>query len=178
MTNNECDKVELPALKQLQKLGWHYIAGAEFLPVANGERESFRGVVLEKYLRAAILRINPWISDENLRKVMRDITHPAAATLMEANQNLWHIWYNQLMVSTHRDKAAVGTISSKVEHYLEWKDPYPRRLGTPLKFAAICNCVIISWCLLPAAPSLTNSSTHNLNVLKEKPFMRPRPLLN
>jgi type I restriction enzyme R subunit len=164
---------------------------------------------------------------------MRDITHPAAATLMEANQNLWHtlvnyqsveqdlgkgrkgqtvkiidfnnianneflcvnqfkiegineniipdilcfvnglplaiieaksaymtnpmysgitqlrryanrrtphedegaeklFWYNQLMVSTHRDKAAVGTISSKVEHYLEWKDPYPRRLGTPL----------------------------------------------
>lgn len=233
MTNDEYDKVELPALKQLQKLGWQYIAGTEFLPVANGERESFRGVVLEKYLRAAILRINPWISDENLRKVMRDITHPAAATLMDANQNLWHtlvnyqsveqdlgkgrkgqtvkiidfdnianneflcvnqfkiegineniipdillfvnglplaiieakspyitnpmesginqlrryanrrtphedegaeklFWYNQLMVSTHRDKAAVGTISSRVEHYLEWKDPYPRRLGAPL----------------------------------------------
>jgi len=231
MTNDEYDKVELPALEQLQKLGWHHISGLAFLPAPDGEREYFREVVLEKRLRAAILRINPWISDENLRKVMRDITHPVAATLMEANQNLWHtlvnyqsveqdlgkgrkgqtvkiidfdnianneflcvnqfkiegineniipdilcfvnglplaiieakspyitnpmesgitqlsryanrrtphedegaeklFWYNQLMVSTHRDKAAVGTISSKVEHYLEWKDPYPRRLGT------------------------------------------------
>ena len=34
-------------------------------------------------------------------------------------------WYNQMMVSTHRDKARVGTISSRMEHYLEWKDPYP-----------------------------------------------------
>ncbi len=226
MTNDEYDKVELPALEQLQKLGWQYISGLSFLPAPDGEREYFREVVLEKRLRAAILRINPWISDENLRKVMRDITHPAAATLMEANQNLWHtlvnyqsveqdlgkgrkgqtvkiidfdnianneffcvnqfkiegineniipdilcfvnglplaiieakspyitnpmesgitqlrryanrrtphedegaeklFWYNQLMVSTHRDKAAVGTISSKVEHYLEWKDAYP-----------------------------------------------------
>lgn len=224
--NDEYDKVELPALEQLQKLGWQYINGTSFLPTTDGEREYFREVVLEKRLRAALLRINPWISDENLRKVMRDVTHPAAATLMEANQNLWHtlvnyqsveqdlgkgrkgqtvkiidfdnianneflcvnqfkiegineniipdilcfvnglplaiieakspyitnpmesgitqlrryanrrtphedegaeklFWYNQLMVSTHRDKAAVGTISSKVEHYLEWKDAYP-----------------------------------------------------
>jgi type I restriction enzyme R subunit len=30
-----------------------------------------------------------------------------------------------MMVSTHRDKATVGTITSRMEHYLEWKDPYP-----------------------------------------------------
>ena len=29
------------------------------------------------------------------------------------------------MISTHRDGARVGTISSPVEYYLEWKDPYP-----------------------------------------------------
>lgn len=34
-------------------------------------------------------------------------------------------WYNQMMVSTFRDKARVGTISLRNEHYLEWKDPYP-----------------------------------------------------
>ena len=34
-------------------------------------------------------------------------------------------WYNQLMVSTFRDKARAGTISSRMEHYLEWKGPYP-----------------------------------------------------
>ncbi len=226
VTSDEYDKVELPAIEQLQQLGWTYINGLQFTPMPNGEREYFREVVLEKRLAAAIQKINPWISDENLRKVMRDVTHPLTATLMEANQTFWHtlvnyqsveqdvgkgrkgqtvklidfdnianneflcvnqfkiegvneniipdillfvnglplaiieakspyitnpmesginqlrryanrrtpledegceklFWYNQLMVSTHRDKAAVGTISSKVEHYLEWKDAYP-----------------------------------------------------
>lgn len=226
MANDEYDKVELSALQQLQQLGWTYLHGSQFLPASNGEREYFREVVLEKRLGAAIKRINPWISDENLRKVMREITHPQIATLMEANQNLWQtivhyqsveqdlgkgrkgqtvriidfdnpanneflcvsqfkiegsnesvipdillfvnglplavieakspyitnpmesginqlrryanrrtphedegaeklFWYNQLMVCTHRDQARVGTISSKVEHYLEWKDAYP-----------------------------------------------------
>ena len=31
-------------------------------------------------------------------------------------------YFNQMMVSTHRDKARVGTITSRMEHYLEWKD--------------------------------------------------------
>ena len=35
------------------------------------------------------------------------------------------VHYNQMMVSTHRDKARVGSITSGMEHYLEWKDPYP-----------------------------------------------------
>lgn len=226
MTNDEYDKVELPALQQLQQLGWTYLHGATFTPSATGERAYFREVVLERRLSAAIKRINPWISDENLRKIVRETTHPVTATLMEANQSLWHnlvhyqsveqdvgkgrkgqtvriidfddlanneflcvnqfkiegvnesvipdivlfvnglplavieakspyitnpmenginqlrryanrrtphqdegverlFWYNQLMVCTHRDQARVGTISSKVEHYLEWKDAYP-----------------------------------------------------
>lgn len=226
VTSDEYDKVELPAIAQLQAMGWSYINGLQLTPAPSGEREYFREVVLEKRLATAIQRINPWISDENLRKVMREVTHPLTATLMEANQNFWNtlvnyqsveqdlgkgrkgqtvklidfdnianneflcvnqfkiegvneniipdillfvnglplaiieakspyitnpmesginqlrryanrrtpledegceklFWYNQLMVSTHRDKAAVGTISSKVEHYLEWKDAYP-----------------------------------------------------
>ena len=229
MTNDEYDKVELPALNQLRALGWIYQHGLQLAPMSfaeNGEREYFREVVLEKRLQAAVRRINPWISEENLRKVMREITHPAFPTLMEANLNLWQMlvhyqsveqdlghgrrgqtvkiidfdnidnneflcvnqfkiegvnqtvipdivlfvnglplavieakspyvtdpmakgidqlrryanrrtphedegaeklfWYNQMMVSTHRDQARVGTISSKYEHYLEWKDAYP-----------------------------------------------------
>ncbi|WP_293931776.1 type I restriction endonuclease subunit R [Iodobacter sp.] len=226
MNQDEYDKVELPAIEQLKALGWTHVHGSLFAPVLDGEREFWREVVLEKRLSAAILRINPWISDENRRKVMREITHPQTATLMEANQQLWQtlvhyqsviqdlgkgnkgqtvkiidfddlsqneflcvnqfkveginqniipdivlfvnglplavieakspyitnplecaidqlrryanlrnpidvegaerlFWYNQLMIATHRDKAAVATISAKVEHYLEWKDAYP-----------------------------------------------------
>jgi type I restriction enzyme, R subunit len=226
MASDEFDKVELPALEQLKSLGWSYIEGAQLSPDESDERSSLKDVVLEKRLTESLKRINPWINDENLRKVVRDLTKTQYPNLIEANQAIWtqinqsvsvmqdlgkgnkgqtvHIidfenpenneflctnqfkvsgvnqniipdilcfvnglplavieckspyitnpieagidqllryanrrtpehdegaeklfHYNSMMVSTHRDKARVGTITSRMEHYLEWKDPYP-----------------------------------------------------
>lgn len=226
MASDELDKVELPALEQLQSLGWSYVEGVKLSPDESDERSSLKDVVLEKRLTESLKRINPWINDENLRKVVRDLTKTLYPNLVEANQAIWtqinqcisvmqdlgkgnkgqtvHIidfenpenneflctnqfkvsgvnqniipdilcfvnglplavieckspyitnpmeagidqllryanrrtpendegaeklfHYNLMMVSTHRDKARVGTITSRVEHYLEWKDPYP-----------------------------------------------------
>ena len=223
---DEYDKVELPALEQLQSLGWLYVEGASLAPDAGNERSSFKDVVLEKRLTASIKCINPWINDENLRKVVRDLTNARHPNLIEANKAIWTqlnqcvsvmqdvgtgnkgqtvriidfenpanneflctnqfkvsgvneniipdivcfvnglplavieckspyitnpmaagigqllryanrrnpsdeegaeklFHYNLMMVSAHKDKARVGTISSRMEHYLEWKDPYP-----------------------------------------------------
>lgn len=226
MSSDELDKVELTALTQLQSLGWSYVEGAKLSPEESDERGSYKDVVLEKRLTASIQRINPWITEENLRKVVRDLTVSLYPNLIEANQAIWNtlnqcvsvmqdlgkgnkgqtvniidfetpenneflctnqfkvsgtnqniipdiilfvnglplavieckspyitnpmeagidqllryanlrnpihdegaeklFYYNQIMVSTHRDKARVGTITSRMEHYLEWKDPYP-----------------------------------------------------
>ena len=229
---DEVEKVELPAIEQLTRLGWTYVPGADLAPVLPvdgaplGERGYYRDVVLSKRLEAAIVRLNPWISDENLRKVIREFTHPNHAGLMEYNQSIYDLlvnylsveqdlgagrkgqtvkvidfdnpgkneflctnqfkveginqniipdivcfvnglplavieckspyvadavaeginqlrryanlrspeddegaqklfWYNQLMVSTCRDQAKVGTISSSAQHYGDWKDAYP-----------------------------------------------------
>jgi len=80
VNQDEYDKVEAPAIEQLQQLGWSYLPGAELNPDSSNERSYFRDVVLTLRLSAAIKRINPWISDENCRKVMREITYPIAAT--------------------------------------------------------------------------------------------------
>jgi type I restriction enzyme R subunit len=226
MAGDEFDKVELPAIEQLQSLGWEYIKGEDLSPDNSSERSSFREVVLEQRLSDNIKRINPWISEQNLHKVVKDLTKTQYTNLIEANQSIWttlnecvsvmqdlgkgnkgqtvHIidfensekneflctnqfkvsginqniipdiilfvnglplavieckspyitnpmeagidqllryanrrapennegaerlfHYNQMMVSTHRDKARVGSITSLMEHYLEWKDPYP-----------------------------------------------------
>lgn len=226
MASDELDKVELPALDQLQSLGWSYVEGAKLSPDESEERSSLKEVVLEKRLTESLKRLNPWINDENLRKVVRDLTKTLYPNLIEANQAIWtqinecisvmqdlgkgnkgqtvHIidfknpenneflctnqfkvsginqniipdivcfvnglplavieckspyitnpmeagidqllryanrrtpendegaeklfYFNLMMVSTHRDKARVGTITSRMEHYLEWKDPYP-----------------------------------------------------
>ena len=232
MFQDEIQKVEQPAIEQLQKLGWQYVPGALLAPAGdalkgiNAERTYYRDVVMVNRLEQALKRLNPWISDENLRKVMRDITHPVHAGLMEYNQALWQMlvnyvsveqdlgkgrkgqtvkiidfdvpgnndflctnqfkiegqnqniipdivcfvnglplavieckspyaadavgqgidqlrryanlrepetdegaqklfWYNQLMVSSCRDLAKLGTISSSAQHYGDWKDAYP-----------------------------------------------------
>lgn len=235
MTSHEFDKVESPALEQLQSLGWSYVEGASLSPDESNERSSFKNVVLEKRLAASIERINPWISNENLRKVISNLTRTQYPNLVEANQSIWtvinqcdfvtqdlgkgnkgqtvHIidfetpenneflctnqfkvsgvnqtiipdivlfvnglplavieckspyitnpmeagidqllryanlrnatdeegaeklfHYNLMMISTFGKKARVGTISSRMGNFLEWKDPYPstiEEVGSP-----------------------------------------------
>ena len=226
MSNDEFNKVELPAIKQLQSMGWTYFEGKNLSPEESDERASFKDVILEKRLRNSLKKINPWINDQNLSKVIRDLTSLSSFSFLEANQEVWDklvnfisveqdigkgrknqtvkiidfenisnnefivtnqfkiegviqtiipdiilfvnglplavieckspfierpmesgidqllrysnrrnpsenegceklFHYNQIMISTHRDGARASTISAKLEHYLEWKDPYP-----------------------------------------------------
>lgn len=233
MLSDEESKVECPAIEQLIALGWSYLPGSALAPAAGNDnarqpatRVYYRDVVLLDRLESALRRLNPWISEENLRKVTREITHPNHAALMEYNQAIYQMlvnyisveqdlgkgrkgqtvkiidfdnpanndflctnqfkvegpnqnicpdivcfvnglplavieckspyiadavaeginqlrryanlrrpeddegaqklfWYNQLMVSTCRDQAKVGTISSSAQHYGDWKDAYP-----------------------------------------------------
>ncbi|MDC3034732.1 type I restriction endonuclease subunit R [Prochlorococcus sp. AH-716-P05] len=227
MSQPELLYVEQPALDQLQKNGWSYKDGRDLAPDTSDIRLSFKEVVLTLNLEHAIKRLNPWISEDNLRRIIRDITLIQTSTLMEANKWLWEkitqyfsveqdlgkgrrgqtvklidfeniqnneflcinqfkvqgptqkiipdiilfvnglplgvieckspyitdpmeaginqllryanlrnpennegcqklFNYNQVMISTHRDGARVGTISSPYEYYLEWKDPFPK----------------------------------------------------
>ena len=57
MSSDEFDKVELPALEQLQSLGWSYVEGSKLSPEESDERGSFKDVVLENRLTDSIQRI-------------------------------------------------------------------------------------------------------------------------
>jgi type I restriction enzyme, R subunit len=48
----------------------------------------------------------------------------------EGNERLF--WYNQILISTTKDEARMGTITSEYDHYLEWKDTYPLPLEEKL----------------------------------------------
>lgn len=217
---NEKQLVENRMITQLQKLGYEHLYG----PSLDSERESRGEIVLKKRLSKAILRLNPWLSDNNLTKVIRSVTHVESTSLMEANQKfldmlvnmvsiqqdlgkgkknqtvklidferpenneflvveqftisnaqanirpdliifvngipvviaeckspmlppdeqigegvrqliryqasyeqLFH--YNQFMIVTSNDRAKVGTIGAKAQHYGGWKDPYPKTVA-------------------------------------------------
>ncbi|XOB63841.1 type I restriction endonuclease subunit R (plasmid) [Campylobacterota bacterium DY0563] len=75
---NEDYMVEQAAINWLKKLGYEYIHGSELCP-ENGERESYRDVILKKRFVKSIKRINPWIDDkiaEEVYKKITDLGHP------------------------------------------------------------------------------------------------------
>lgn len=72
---------ELPAIELLKKLGFNYFDAS----IAD-TRESINEVILEDRLRQSLLKINPWLRDNTLEKVVRKLKNIQASTLMEANQ--------------------------------------------------------------------------------------------
>lgn len=72
---------ELPAIELFKKLGFNY-----FDTSIADTRESINEVILEDRLRQSLLKINPWLRDNTLEKVVRKLKNIQASTLMEANQ--------------------------------------------------------------------------------------------
>jgi len=77
---------ELPALELFQELGYSYIHGADIK-----EREDIADVILKDSLRSAIMRINPWLDENNLEKAISEITSVSGNSLMEINQGIWDL---------------------------------------------------------------------------------------
>ena len=70
--------VEQPAINWLKGLGYSHIHGSELSP-ENGERESYRHVVLKRRFIQTIKRINPWLTDELAEEVYKkvvELEHP------------------------------------------------------------------------------------------------------
>lgn len=104
MFNDEATKVEQPAIDALTKLGWRYVTGL----MPGAAHASFRDVVLVDHLEQALRKLNPWINEENLRKVMRELTHPNHAVLMEYNHALYGMLVNYLSVEQDLGKGRKG----------------------------------------------------------------------
>ncbi|OYD07276.1 DEAD/DEAH box helicase [Paludifilum halophilum] len=84
----EKTEVENRLITQLKGLGYRHVKGSDL------NRGTQREVVLEDGLSAALQRLNPWIDDNSLRKVLRQVTHIEAASLMEAN-----LQFHEMLVS-------------------------------------------------------------------------------
>ena len=81
---NEATLSEDPAVEHLRRLGYTYVAPAAL----EAERESLKETILPKRLAAALQRLNPWISDDNLHKAIRAVTAVPAASILEASEKL------------------------------------------------------------------------------------------
>lgn len=86
MNNPEYQYSELPAIQLFQKMDYEYYNGAQ-----QNERDDITEVILKDRLRAAIQKLNPWISENNLNKAFAEVTSVTGASLMEINQQIWEL---------------------------------------------------------------------------------------
>lgn len=89
--NREFTLVEAPFIDQLVRLGWKHTTGNADHPDAVG-RASFRDVLIEDDLRAALRRINPgrdgqpWLDEGRITQAVSAMRRLGTAKLLEANQ--------------------------------------------------------------------------------------------
>jgi len=69
---------ELPAIELFKKLGYEYF---------NAKSKMYE-VVLEDRLTKALKKINPWLNENNLQKVVRKVLAVNGSSLMEVNQEI------------------------------------------------------------------------------------------
>jgi type I restriction enzyme R subunit len=76
---------EDPAVELLQTLGYTYVAPEAL----EAERGSLKETILVDRLRQAVKRLNTWISDSNLARAVKAVTHVPATSLIEANEKVY-----------------------------------------------------------------------------------------
>jgi type I restriction enzyme R subunit len=84
---NEENLSENPAVQQLEALGYTFVP----VETLEAERESLKEVVVTKRLSAALKRLNPWLSEDNVQKAVRAVTHVPSTSLIEASEKLYTI---------------------------------------------------------------------------------------
>ncbi|WP_127718239.1 type I restriction endonuclease subunit R [Halobacteriovorax sp. HLS] len=96
---NEKNIVQDPSIEELVKLGYTHIDGSTISTnIDDGDRKTERDVILHKVLSESIRRINPWITDENQEKVVREISNIQKPTLIEANELFWKMLVRYISV--------------------------------------------------------------------------------
>jgi type I restriction enzyme R subunit len=86
MKTPEYTQSELPAIQQLEGLGYQYLNATE-----TDERPNTASVILENRLRQAIERLNPWMSASLQEKAFQKITDIQGNSLMERNKTAWEL---------------------------------------------------------------------------------------
>ncbi len=100
---DEHNHVEKPLLDQLHVLGWEIIDLDNKQHPADSYRESFTEVVMLPVLREQLTAINPWLEDDQVEEVVKQLTASFPSTgLLENNRHLLQLLLENTSVSENR----------------------------------------------------------------------------
>lgn len=123
LKRHELDRVETPFLDQLRKLGWSDgLNEVITLELQQSPQESYRSsfneVVLIPKLREALMRINPWLTHQQLDEVTTRMTSFSTGKLIENNRAVLEMLLEGTTVDRNEQ---TGEISPKVR-FINFED--------------------------------------------------------
>ncbi len=100
---DERNHVEKPLLDQLKGLGWEVIDCDKQQTPSQTHRESFTEVVMLPVLRERLKVINPWLEDDQVEEVVKQLTANFPSTgLIQNNQHALNLLLENTSVSENR----------------------------------------------------------------------------
>ncbi|WP_248514995.1 type I restriction endonuclease subunit R [Salinarchaeum laminariae] len=114
---DEYAESERPALDALHRLGWEVVDQQESTWVDPRETES--SAVLEPQLRDAVKRLNPWLNENNLNKVVREIQQVAGTSTMDENEQIHEKLVRHVSVEQEGDHGK----KHRTVQYIDYENP-------------------------------------------------------
>ncbi|MEI6056845.1 MAG: HsdR family type I site-specific deoxyribonuclease [Lentisphaerota bacterium] len=115
----EVEYVEESLLRHLEKLGWTIVRAGDagkFAPSVT-YRDNFDEVFIEKELVAGLKAINPWLEENQIPDLIRELTATPSSNLIDANK--WVL--EKLIFNTSCDNHRTGKKSDTVR-YIDFSD--------------------------------------------------------
>ena len=127
---DERNHVEKPLLEQLHSLGWEIIdLTDESQKPSDTFRENFTEVVMLPVLRAQLKAINPWLEDDQVEEVVKQLTASFPGTgLVENNKHVLRLLLENTSVSENRQTGE----NSPTVRFIDFKNRANNR------FIAVC----------------------------------------
>ena len=126
---DERNHVEMPLLEQLHGLGWEIIdlTDKQQKP-ADTFRENFTEVVMLPVLREQLTVINPWLEDDQVEEVVRQLTASSPGGLIENNKHVLRLLLENTSVNENRQTGE----NSPTVRFIDFKNRDNNR------FIAVC----------------------------------------
>ncbi len=129
MAGTEWDELRLseePADELLRRLGYTYLAPEAI----DDDRERVADAVLTRRAVAAVKKLNPWISDVNARRAVRELSHINAPGLLEANERA----YTLLVYGASVEQDRGGGKQGQTVRFLDFTEPLANDLAFTRQF--------------------------------------------
>ena len=111
--------VEEAAISWLKELEYGYIHGSKLCP-DEGERESYRHVVLKKRFINAIKKLNPWLEDDLVEEVYKKVVNIDHPDFVMKSKIFYEMLVNGVKITTKEN----GEEKTKIVKLIDFEEPF------------------------------------------------------